>query len=293
MFVDCVLTLFFIENTERLCLTADFCQHLVYGLFDVCGGAPAARLALYSPSATHLATQLVKSLGHASARAHLIRARRALVKRTGHVCRQPLALLRRDLTGVFQIRFISQQHQRDVFGSLDLVQETLQRRHVLEAPAVCDVVHQNETVRPAHVTLLLQHILLTNNNKSFRLIGRWKVGVFTWMRVHVCVTCPAVSRISMATVSSSMLAWWRYVDSVKMYEYYCEGSSLYDTGDIIIIYWHTCYKRHVCQHRRRLRGVLPSVGSYSQMKRLVRNLTTRAAHTQTSQTDIILFLFLC
>lgn len=31
----------------------------------------------------------------------------------------------------------------------------------------------------------------------------------------VCLTWPAVSRISMVTTSSSMFAWWRYVDSAK------------------------------------------------------------------------------
>lgn len=145
-------------------LAADLGQHLVDGLFDVCGGAAAAGLALDGASAADLPAQLVKRLGHASARAHLIRARRALVEGAGHVGRQTLALLRGHLPAVLQIRLVSQQHQRHVFGPLDLVQEALQGSHVLEAPAVRDVIDQDEAVAPAHVTLLLQDVLLRSTS---------------------------------------------------------------------------------------------------------------------------------
>ncbi len=152
----------------RDALAADLGQHLVDGLLDVCGGAAAAGFALNGASAADLPAELVKRLRHASARPHLIRTRRALVERAGHVGRQTLALLRGHLPGVVQIRLVSQQHQRHLFGPLDLVQEALQRSHVLEAPAVRDVIDQDKPVAPTHVTLL-QHVLLRN---TYTLLAR-------------------------------------------------------------------------------------------------------------------------
>lgn len=144
-------------------LATDLGQHLVDGLLDVRGGAAASGLALDCTSPPHLAAHLVESLRHAAA---LVGARRALVECTRHLGGQSLALLGAHLSRVLQVRFVAHQHKWDVLGFLHLLQETPQRRHLLEAAAVGDVVDDDKAVPPTHVALLLQHVLLKINQNS-------------------------------------------------------------------------------------------------------------------------------
>lgn len=149
-------------------LAADLSQHLVDGLFDVCGGAAASGLALDGFAPPHLPAQLVEGLGH---RAALVGAGRALEEGARHFGRQPLPLLRGDPADVVQVGLVAHQHQGHVLRLLDVFQEAPERSYLLKASPVCDVVDDEESVPPSHVTLLLLDVLLeTKQDVSVRRV---------------------------------------------------------------------------------------------------------------------------
>lgn len=99
------------------CLTADFSEHLVNGLLDMCGGAASPCLALDHLPASYLSTQLVEYLCDVP----FSGAGRTFIKSTCQFCGQLLPFFCTNLSRVVQVSLVSNQDESHILGLFDLI----------------------------------------------------------------------------------------------------------------------------------------------------------------------------